>query len=418
MESTCPTFFLAKDIGVFVDECNSPDWHVTVIGRSRWIVTGAGSDPAHPQFQSASAKHRRVWRELLMPGIGVRGDSKALALARYVASNPPAFRGLPTVASWGEGTLPQLKPRGALPHFRLGVFANSIVALANSAIGIAKRRFIELAEEVFGVNTDLAFRILRAWTESQLIDEAVNLRWSNRLLLAVPPFLSVHSADIGLRAIVSGLALSSTLGDIEEVASSFGVSCELVSANSPFVPSTVGLTFESLEQLRALSRRLQMTTRYVREKPFAPVGTRDLKGMPPSHGYTRDRTTTLANGGQITRFWRPGAPAYWTVRNGDFRTWTYFWNAALFWALATESLTECQVHDDQVEVDGYPLPLAATRWLGAIGGRRAGPSIDGSDQRNTYPAPTEDVANRFLEYLHGFVAEGLCKDEGELEDNA
>jgi hypothetical protein len=401
-----PTIYLGRDIGVFAADRTSAAWEVVVSGGKRLVYPLVPPEETWPHGQVEDASARRAWRKLLAPD-GRRSASRGLDLLRSrVVSKTARTERLLRVPKEAESRALDLP--GTEPNRHLDDAVVAVAALANNRAAIARRWLLQLLADVVGLDAPLASQVIRAWQEAELLDELVNVRWSDRRFVAVSPRLRVFRDAHGIRAALVGLVLPTTLAEVIARATSAGAAVAPTKSLSPFVPRSVVLQATESGPIEEVATHLRIPTSMLGDDPFRVHPGRDLgpSSLAPSVGYEVDDVVRVAGECFIQRRWRSGAPALWTVESEHFTTWTHFFEAARLWAAAFNGL-EVRLDDSVTfSVPGCFFPLAAARWLSAAGAIRSGP-LGGSSDAYLYGAPTLELRDRFVARFSSFLEETL-----------
>ncbi len=409
------TLYLGRDVGVFLDGPEGAAWTVTEFGATRIIRPLEPLTDCVPRGQVSDHGARRRWRKNLRVDAMTSCDPEVAAVLRRMVSNTKGQKDLPTVETGGDGRSLLTSP--ICPHPRLDDVVTAIIAISNNRVGIDRRWLGEFLREIFAIDPATSLQVVRAWQEAELLDELVNVRWSGRRWVAASPHLSVFRVPSGIRATFSGLSLTITAAELASIAKEMGMAVASIGARSPFVPSTVIFQADSLEQITELAARQRFNVRYVPVTPFLSHNGRDLNNDPPRIGYRAEPAETVGETVELIRKWQRHAPSFWTIRCGDFTTWTHFLEAARFWA-------RCLAGTLKVDLSGpfdftfgdIRIPLAMARWLSAIGGARSGPTGPASEDPYLYSAPTAALRTRLLAELRRFEVDSLASLKRQPEE--
>ncbi len=396
--------YLGLVVGEFLPGSDNAAWEVCEVGDRLSVKNLIPLDRINPSTRSDSARDRRAWRKLLNRAARTPGCDAAVAAAiRHVVQVVDSDLSLvDQPAPYRRHTMPN-----AAQHPRVDGVMGAVAALANSTAGIAPELLLRLFVDEFGVERTGAWAVKRAWQEAGMIRELVNVRWSNRRVVAVPPCLQIVRSSHGIRGILSGLALPTTVLAVRNEATKRGMSIESIGALSAFVPSTIMIRCHDVVALAGLASNQGLAIDYVADEPFTFIGGRDLTRNRPS-GYAAGHVDAISDDHvRVQRWWLRGAPSYWSVDAVDRRTWTHFRDSAYFWAAAMAGAEPVRSSQGGVlVVERSYLPLQVARWLSAVGGVRAGPGGDGLYR---YGTPTPDVEHLVLEGTRSIIRQGLSQ---------
>jgi hypothetical protein len=391
--------YLGADVGSFLASPSGAAWEVVSFGGTRVVRNLVGLDDAHPTGRSESKRDRRNWRKMLdraTPGDGP--PELASALSRVVKITDEA---LPIVVP------SSIAPLVSLPvtkeHRGLARAIGAIAAVSNSRTGLDLKLLKRLLMETLDLDHGNVGPVIRAWQECGLVDELVNVHWSDRRFVAAPPSLEVVATEHGYRATLRGLTLERTRYDLNGTARWKGVEYEELASVSEFVPRSIVLRGDPMEKIHAFAQRHSLPIRYLRPDPFASIIGRDLAGKPPGGYEASGPAVELPGGVFMRRWWRSGAPAYWTVEGSARRTWTHFEESARLWAAAFADRPIVSRSDaSRLAYANAYLPLSSARWLSAVGGVLPGPTGPKSHQY-AYGSPTAALTEHVLLGLDQFI---------------
>jgi len=399
------TIYLGRDVGTFLNGPEGAAWAVVEFGTSRIIRSLVSLEESVPKGQVPDSGARRRWRKILKVDAATSCDPRVAATLRHIISNTSGQKDLPTVAVSGDGRLfpaPRIPP-----HPRLDDVITSAVAISNRQAGLDRRRFTAFLCETLAVEPVASPLIVRAWQEAGLLDELVNVRWSGRKLLAVPPHFKVFRVASGIRATFCGLSLAITASELTSNAVGMGMTVSSVESCSPFVPKTITVQADSLDQITQLAAQLRLPLHRIPTNPFLSHDGRDLmNGDPPRIGYRTEPAEMIGETVEIARTWQRGAPSFWTIHTSEFTTWTHFLEAARFWARLLAGTLEVDLRGSvDFTIGATRMPLTAARWLSVVGGSRSGPTGPQPEDPYVYSAPTTALRTRLLEELRQFEVE-------------
>lgn len=389
--------YLGRDVGVFVDTPEEATWEIRTFGRSSTRRLLVAADEVLPEHQVPTSGYRTRWRKMLKNSFGPAEDQ---VVRRIVGGGGGGGR-LPHTP---ERNPPPVSPtQSATSHPRLTELLTVLVSVSNTRTGIDRAAFDRYVDAFLGGDRTTRRPILRAFTEAGLIDQLVDVSWSGKKLLAVAPHLIVFEVDGRWRATVGGLALPSTLSSIQDDASQHGIATQAVASLSQYVPATVTLEAITFNELGSLASRFRLPIRPLDPQPFSQRETRDLVTSAPNVGYEHEEPVLVRSAVTLQRHWRRGGPAHWSVNAPGLTTWSHYYDAAMFWAIAFDGPIDCNfVSSTDFTVSGAHLPLAAARWLSSVGGARSGPVAGAQGVSYAYSAPTNEVRARFVEDLESF----------------
>lgn len=393
--------YLESHVGRFCSSPRGAAWEVRDFAGRRTVKNLIPLGEVPPTNRSTSGRDRRLWRRQLDRALPAGGDTTiAKAVARIVRVSD---RDLPTI----DPSAPRLSQPLAVATEHQGV-SRSVAAMAavfNRRATVDRKLLLRILVNTMDLPYDTARRVLRSWQECGLIKELVNLHWSNRCFTALAPSFEITRTHSGYRASLRGLTLRATLRDAEAALGREGIEFESTQSLSPFTPRSIVAQFEDLSQFEGVAVRLRITTRNLRANPFAVTEGRDLRGNQPGNyeqdDYYGSEDTSLK------RWWKAGAPAFWTVETERFATWTHFEDAARFWSAAFVGADiVAQTGDTKFDVARSYLPLSAAIWLTSAGGVLSGPT-DLSGTRYSYGTPTTALANSVRNDLQQFIESHL-----------
>lgn len=400
------TVYLGRDVGAFLDGPDGAAWAVVQFGTARIIRRLVSLGESVPRGQVPDPGARRRWRRNLKVDSATTCEPEVAATLRYIISNSSRLKDLPTVTGGGDG---RTSPAPRIePHRRLDDLITAIVAISNNQVGFDRRWFTELICKTFAVEPFATPLIIRAWQEAELLDELVNVRWSGRKLLAVRPHFKVFRVTSGIRATLCGLSLAVTATELASKAVGMGMKVASVEPCSPFVPKTIIVEAESLDQIRQLAAQQRLLLQFIPEAPFLAHDGRDLNRDYPRIGYRTEPAEVFGETVEVVRTWRQRAPSFWTIHASEVTTWTHFLEAARFWARLLAGTLEVELSGSADFTLGTTrMPLTAARWLSAVGGPRSGPTGPDPEDPYLYSAPTATFRTRFLDELRRFGVETL-----------
>jgi hypothetical protein len=411
------TVYLGRDVGAFLDGPGGAAWAVVEFGTARIIRSLVSLEESVPRGQVPDPGARRRWRRNLKVDAATSCEPGVVATLRRIISNTSGQKDLPTVAGGGDG---RMSPSPRIPpHPRLDDVVTAAVAISNRQVGLDRRRFTAFLCETLAVEPVASPLIVRAWQEAGLLDELVNVRWSGRKLLAVPPHFKVFHVTSGFRATFCGLSLDVTTRELASKAVGVGMTVSRVEACSPFVPKTIIVQADSLDQITQLATQLRLPVHFIPANPYLSHDGRDLNGDPPRIGYRTEPAEVIGDTVEIARTWQRGAPSFWTIRTGELTTWTHFLEAARFWARVLAGTLEVDLRGSvDFTLGTTRMPLTAARWLSVVGGSRSGPTGPEPEDPYVYSAPTGALRTHLLDELRRFEVETgesmQWKSEGDL----
>jgi hypothetical protein len=411
------TVYLGRDIGDFLDGPDGAAWAVVEFGSARIIRPLMSVAESMPRGQVLDPGARRRWRKKLRVDQATSCEPEVASTLRHIISNTSQQKDLPIVTGGADGRpvpAPNLRP-----HPRLDDVVTATVAISNRQVGLDRRRFTALLCETLAVEPSASSLIVRAWQEAGLLDELVNVRWSGRKLLAVPPHFKVFRVTSGIRATLCGLSLAVTSTELASIAVGMGMTAASVEPSSPFVPKTTIVQADSLDQIAQLAAQRRLPLHFIPAAPLLSHDGRDLNGDPPRIGYRTEPAEAIGETVKVARRWQRGAPSFWTIHTSEVTTWTHFFEAARFWARLLAGTLESDLRGPfDFTLGTTRMPLAAARWLSVIGGPRSGPTGPEPGDPYVYSAPTAASRTRLLDELRRFEAETVeslqRKSEGDL----
>jgi len=408
------TVYLGRDVGVFLDGPDGAAWAVVEFGTARIIRSLVSLEESVPRGQVPDPGARRRWRRNLKVDAATACEPGVATMLRHIISNTSGQKDLPTVAGAGSG---RLYPSPSIaPHPRLDDVITAIVAISNRQVGLDRRRFTAFLCETLSIDQFASPLIVRAWQEAGLLDELVNVRWSGRKLLAVPPHFQVFRVTSGFRATFCGLSLAVTGRELASKAVGMGMTVSSVESLSPFVPRTIILQADSLDQISQLADHQRLPLRFIPTTPFLSHDGRDLNSNPPRVGYRTEAAEVIGDTVEVARTWQRGAPSFWTIRSSELTTWTHFFEAARFWAGLLAGILEVDLRGSvDFTLGTTRMPLTAARWLSVVGGFRSGPTGPEPGDPYVYSAPSAAVRTRLLDELRRFEAETIESLQGNSE---
>jgi len=399
---------LGRDVGSFPLDRAAAAWAIETIGSRRSLRAVAPTNELDPTAMSPNPGSRRKWRKLLGKS-GLEGDDREVRslLITAIRSEDLPVRDL-------EDAPPMPPDTNPARHRNLDRVVEALVAIANSRVGFDRREFTELAARLLDTDFLGAQRILRAWQEAELVDDLVKVNWSGRKLSAVQPFLAAFQVDQEFRGTLRGLALPTTISELESIATESGIETSVVPACSPFVPESLVLHASSMSKLEQIAAAARLRIANLELNAFATFESRDLLSRHPVvGGYHVEGEESHSPGPKMQRRWRVKAPSFWTVALGGFSAWSYFREASRFWAQAMAGeIGVDEVGDRDIAVSGCYLPLASARWLSSLGGGNSGPLSAAPDADYRYRAPSRALRTRFLSGLQEFARDTLPQLHG------
>ena len=395
------TIFLGRDIGTFLESAVGAAWAIVEFGNVRIIRSLVPLAENLPRGQVPDSGARRRWRRYLKVDGATSCEPEVAEALRHILSNTSRQKDLPAVASVGDGrTTSVLRIH---PHPRLDDVITSVAAVSNNQVGLERRWLTALLCKALGTEPSFSPLIVRAWQEAGLLDELVNVRWSGRKLLAIPPHLEVFHVSSGVRATLCGLSLATTATELGSVAVGMGMTVAIVESCSPFVPKTVIVQADTIEQVVQLADQQRLPFNFIPPTPFLPHEGRDLNNNPPRVGYRTEPAEMVGEDVEVIRTWQRGAPSFWTVRSRNMTTWTHFFEAAQFWARILAGTLDVDLRGTlEFTLGTTRIPLSAARWLSAVGGSRSGPTGTQPEEPYIYSAPSAAVRTHLLDELRQF----------------
>lgn len=409
--------YLGRDVGAFLDGPDGAAWAVVEFGTARIIRPLVSLGESVPRGQVPDPGARRRWRRNLKVDAATSCEPEVAATLRHIISNTSGQKDLPTVTGGADGR-PSPAPK-IRPHPRLDDVITATVAISNRQVGLDRRRFTAFLCETLAVESFASPLIIRAWQEAGLLDELVNVRWSGRKLLAVPPHFKVFRVTSGIRATFCGLSLTVTATELASIAVGMGMTVASVESCSPFVPKTIIVQADSLDQITQLAAQQRLPLHFIPATPFLSHDGRDLNSDPPRIGYRTEPAELIGETVEVVRTWQRGAPSFWTIHTSEVTTWTHFFEAARFWARLLAGTFEVDLRGSvDFTLGTTRMPLTAARWLSVVGGPRSGPTGPEPEDPYLYSAPTAAVRTRLLDELRRFEVETIesvqHKSEGDL----
>ncbi len=404
VEDATESILLGRDVGVFVEHRDDATWEIFKAGDSLTLVPLKPPAERQPLARNPNGGQCRKWRRYLQQaGVGRSVDG----LGAAVGTSGPV---LPKTAT-SEVSAPELA-LVASPHPKLAAVITAVVAMGNNRAGLERVRVRDLLRSALALDLPTAELTLRAWQEAELIDELCAKNWSSRMVLPLQPFLALFlHTDGTFQATLRGLTLSSTLHEIRITADELdGVDSAQVPSRSPFVPASLLLRSKSLSPLEELAERHSLRLVPLAESPFEEIDGLERYNEPVLAG--RELSSSNALGAVLLqRYWKHGGPALWTVEGPKGKTWSYFQNAARWWAhVLAYDLSVRHQTSTAFSVSAGLIPLEAARWLSRLGSVISGPSTGIVDSYD-YVAPSPAVLSRFLTELSAFNAGELARIE-------
>lgn len=374
---------LGPDVGEFVSSPDDAAWRLThFAGRLLGTRARRTGEDAVPRQQVDNAHARRLWRKKLFGGIPDTSDAlfdESRRLIKGAANNHK---------------LPRREFEQVVPDFaplRLSTPASSVERLVRVLAGRAAARagldwseWAELAQRILGIDQRSLQHVTRAWMEVGLIDVASYARWWHRRIFARGPQLVAFRVDQGFGAALMGLALPSTLIELQVAATRLGLLVEERSSVSSFVPRSLALRAPTMQALEGFASSKRLPLRWLDLAALETTQPRhDGLSSPPTHyeRTTRWHYWSLTAGAHpdvlVEHHMRRDRPDFWTTSLDGRGIWSYDLNIARAWAAALLGEPLVSAHGEAfLDAHHAFLPLPLARVVSALGGGLAGP-IDG-----------------------------------------
>jgi hypothetical protein len=406
-----PVLFLGPNVGQFVADSSLAAWVVVRSGNRHRVRRGAiRGGPANPVGQVATDQLRRRWRKLLFNSECDSRDGEAL---RARASIRPLAQGeLPPVeASIGDSAF--AAPLRVMPAANLGRLVDVAVARFNARAGISFQEWYDLLSTISGIDEPSTLRsISRAWEEAGLVDVVSRTRWRSSVVRGRPPSLALFASGGGWAATLVGLALRTTVRNLQALAKELGVDSQIRDGCSDWVPQALCFRSGNREALLQIARAARIDTTCVSMAGVEDEGRRGRARAatpPPTNYQDRHRVpvwpmapaseTDLA----MFRSYRRDAPDFWEVVGSRGRYWSFNPNSARLWGAAMTGVSPVAVDGNRLVAERAFLPLPLARFLTIVSGLRSGPP-PGRGARHFYALHSSTATQWFERRLTALIA--------------
>lgn len=265
-----------------------------------------------------------------------------------------------------------------------------------------------LVQQLLGLDPHHVGPVTRAWQELAAIDVLSASRWRHRCVFARRPRLVSYRCGRQIGATLVGLTLASTRSRLVEVVRRAGFALEERGSVSPFVPKTVALRVDRMEQLEQVARAIgiQVSTVDLAVDGFRSACTHDPTSPAPVayHWSKRWPTWSLSEpetppGPEVVHWLRDDRPGYWRVSHGDRTVWSYDLNVARWWATRLAGRDPIRtIGAHQLEAHHAYLPLPIARVMSVFAKTNHGPEPLQS-WRYRYPLVTTQLRDEVLAAL-------------------
>ena len=389
--------------------------------NSKWhlVFDGDPENPALPARTIASHSAARLWRKIFTTAQLV-ADQRVAKIKKHFIRLACSREPLSPVTSGQDF---QLSSEGQVNSSSLPAVKDLetvLSALACRRQGINETEMRNLVERVLQVRNPRAqWEILRAWEEIGYFDRLLNLRWQDRRYFAKVPRLALYKVATEFRATLYGLCADSVRRRLLLEAGRLSIESQEGTSISPYVPSLVGFSSLSLDQLLDLSSRCDLAPpTWIRppEGCIAPLSSifrsprpppplnYDLMGRWDAHSL-RFRSNGPRDSVSLEWYWRSDAPTYFVLLKEERMIW---WSYSRNWALLLEQQLNqhlafesfgSRTLNRRVDAAAH-LPIPTARLISLLSLVSPGPTTESGTSVYSYVFPTQKMRNEVIANLY------------------
>jgi hypothetical protein len=378
--------YLSPDVGVFTGTDDQSAWCIThFAGRLTGLRGALRGESAMPSAQVENATARRRWRKMLFDSVPSWSDPGFEKARGHLRASLSTHEQLPKIEL--KQPVPNLMPiRLSSPRTTVDRLVRIVSGLAATRSGIDWRDWAVLAQRILDIDVPLLAQVTRAWMEAGLIDIGSSARWWHRSVFARTPHLLAFKIAEQAGATLSGLALSTTVAEVQRIALQIGMLVEERFSVSSLVPNTISLRAPNAQSLQDLGAACGLKLFWIDLSCLEHGLSSRHNGtsVPPEH-YEEVRRWpywSLKKGDHsevtVEHRMRRDRPDYWIVSREEFRLWFYDLNVTRCWgaALLREPLV-MEAGEWFLEANHAYVPLPIARVVNLLGLGLAGPTDHG-----------------------------------------